>query len=77
VLEQPARRVEVVDTVGCGDAAMAGWIASLLLYPGIDAARQLERIAAVAALAATRAGPYAPAAAEVDALLERGAMPGA
>jgi fructokinase len=77
VLEQPARRVEVVDTVGCGDAAMAGWIASLLLYPGIDAARQLERIAAVAALAATRAGPYAPAAAEVDALLKRGAMPGA
>lgn len=69
VLEAPARRVAVVDTVGCGDAAMAGWISGMLLHPDMPAPRQLERIATVAAVAATQAGPYAPTAREVDAML--------
>jgi fructokinase len=69
VLDAPARRVDVADTVGCGDASMAGWISGMLLHPEMPAPRQLERIAAVAAAAAMHAGPYAPAAHEVDALL--------
>jgi fructokinase len=68
VLEAPARRVAVADTVGCGDAAMAGWITGMLLHPGMPAPRRLARIAAVAAVAAMHAGPYAPSALEVDAL---------
>jgi fructokinase len=69
VLEAPARRVDVVDTVGCGDAAMAGWISGMLLHPDMPAPRQLARIAAVAATAAMHAGPSAPTAREVDAML--------
>ncbi|RJG01800.1 carbohydrate kinase family protein [Noviherbaspirillum sedimenti] len=71
VWEQPAFRVEVADTVGCGDAAMAGWMSSLLLFPGSAPARHLQTIAAVAALAATRAGPYAPCRDEVALLLNQ------
>jgi fructokinase len=69
VLEAPACRVDVVDTVGCGDAAMAGWVSGMLLHPEMPAPRQLARIAAVAAVAATHAGPYAPTASEADAML--------
>jgi fructokinase len=70
VLDAPARRVDVVDTVGCGDAAMAGWITGLLLHPEMRASCQLARIAAVAATAAMHAGPYAPTAQEVESLLD-------
>ncbi|MGT2494990.1 PfkB family carbohydrate kinase [Cupriavidus basilensis] len=38
--EQPVFAVDVVDTVGCGDAAMGGWMAGLLLDPGAMPARQ-------------------------------------
>lgn len=69
VLDAPACRVRVADTVGCGDASMAGWISGMLLYPDMPAPRQLARIAAVAAVAAMHAGPYAPTAAEAGALL--------
>ncbi len=70
VLDAPACRVDVVDTVGCGDASMAGWITGLLLHPEMRASCQLARIAAVAATAAMHAGPYAPTAQEVEALLD-------
>jgi fructokinase len=69
-LDAPARRVDVVDTVGCGDASMAAWITGLLLHPEMPAPRQLARIAAVAATAAMHAGPYAPTAQEVATLLD-------
>lgn len=68
IFEQPAFAVKVADTVGCGDASMAGWITSLLLRPEASRQTHLAISAAAAALAATRAGPYAPSAAEVDAL---------
>ena len=68
-LEAPARRVDVVDTVGCGDASMAGWISGMLLHPEMSAPCQLARIAAVAAAAAMHAGPYAPTEREVETLL--------
>ncbi len=73
VVEQPAFPVEVVDTVGCGDASMGGWISSILLRPAASDAEHLQVSAAAAALAATHAGPYPPSAAEVEILLrERG-----
>jgi fructokinase len=73
VVEQAAFAVKVVDTVGCGDASMGGWIASKLLRPGVCNLAHLQVSAAAAALAATHAGPYPPSAAEVNALLvERG-----
>ena len=69
VVEQAAFTVFVEDTVGCGDAAMGGWMASLLLHPTANNAAHLQVSAATAALAATRTGPYPPSAEEVDALL--------
>jgi fructokinase len=69
VIEQSAFSVNVADTVGCGDASMGGWMASLLLRPSASRAAHLQVSAATAALAATQAGPYPPTAAEVDALL--------
>jgi fructokinase len=73
VLEQAAFSVQVADTVGCGDASMAGWISSILLRPAASAAEHLQVSAAAAALGATHAGAYPPSAAEVDNFLrERG-----
>lgn len=67
-IEQPAMRVEVADTVGCGDAAMGGWMAGVLGDAG-DLAAQARLASAAAAVAATRAGAYPPLRQEVDALL--------
>ena len=73
VIEQSAFPVVVVDTVGCGDASMGGWMSSILLQPTAPATAHLQLSAAAAALAATHAGPYPPSAVEVNALLiERG-----
>ncbi|MGY2489063.1 carbohydrate kinase family protein [Cupriavidus sp. CP313] len=66
--EQPAMRVDVVDTVGCGDAAMGGWMAGVL-GNAPDLAAQARLASAAAAVAATRAGAYPPLRQEVDALL--------
>ena len=75
IIEQTAYQIEVVDTVGCGDAAMGGWIASLLSRPFAAKSAHLQVSAAAAALAATHAGPYPPSALEVDELLKaRGCM---
>jgi fructokinase len=71
VVEQAAFTVFVEDTVGCGDAAMGGWMSSVLLHPTADNAMHLQVSAATAALAATRSGPYPPSAEEVDALLNQ------
>jgi len=69
VVDQPASRVTVADTVGCGDAAMGGWIAGVLDEPRLDLGAQARLAAATAAIAASRAGAYAPLREEVDALL--------
>jgi fructokinase len=66
---QPAFRVEIVDTVGCGDACVGGWMTSLLQRPAAPDQEHLRFAAACAALAGTRAGPYAASAAEVEAIL--------
>jgi fructokinase len=70
VIEQAAFTVDVVDTVGCGDASMGGWMSSLLLRPSAANSAHLQVSAAAAALAATFAGPYPPSAKEVDMLLQ-------
>ena len=72
VLVQPAYAVDVIDTVGCGDASMGGWIASLLRQPQAPAQSHLQCAAAGAALSAARAGAYAATWDEVQALIERG-----
>lgn len=66
---QPALPVKVADTIGCGDASMAGWMASVLTAP--DAAPQVHAAfaAASAAVAARHAGAYPPCRSEVTALL--------
>jgi fructokinase len=69
IIEQPAFAVQVVDTVGCGDASMGGWMSSILLRPTASISAHLQISAAAASLAATQAGPYPPSAAEVDGLL--------
>lgn len=69
MVEQPALRVAVADTVGCGDAAMGGWMAGVLQHPGLDLAGQARLAAAAAGVAATRPGAYAPGWEEVEALL--------
>ncbi|WP_439893865.1 carbohydrate kinase family protein (plasmid) [Ralstonia sp. 25C] len=68
-IAQPAFLVPVVDTVGCGDAAMGGWLASLLQAPNAPAQTHLRQAAAAAALTASHPGAYAGTRAEVEALV--------
>jgi fructokinase len=69
---QPAFPVTVADTVGAGDACMAGWMASLLAEPGAPSERHAAFAAATAAEVCRHAGAYAPTRGEVEALLARG-----
>ncbi|MFJ3044248.1 carbohydrate kinase [Herbaspirillum chlorophenolicum] len=71
-IEQPAYKVEVIDTVGCGDASMGGWIASQLRQPDAPAQTHLQCAAAGAAIAASKAGAYAATWDEVQAMIGRG-----
>jgi len=66
--EQPAIAVDVADTVGAGDASMAGWLASELL--GLqDPGERLRFAAACASASCRQSGAHAPDLAEVEALL--------
>jgi fructokinase len=72
-LEQAAIAVEVADTVGAGDASMAGWLASSLL--GIDEPQaRLAFSAACASVSCANAGAYAPSREEAERLLARSAQ---
>jgi fructokinase len=69
-VEQKAIAVEVADTVGAGDASMAGWLASRLL--GIhDPQARLGFSAACASVSCSHPGAYAPSRQEVENLLAR------
>jgi fructokinase len=70
--QQPAFPVAVVDTVGAGDATMAGWMASLLLDSGAPPQRHLTFAAATAAVVCGRSGAYAPTPEEVASVLTNG-----
>jgi len=68
-LDQPAIAVKVEDTVGAGDACMAGWLAAELL--GIaDLRERLQFSAACASISCRHAGAHAPALADVEGLLQ-------
>jgi fructokinase len=72
ILEVPAVSVEVVDTIGAGDAYMASLISSALDDPqlfGSEPAlrRALRRAAITAAITVSRAGANPPTRREVDA----------
>jgi len=67
-LTQPAYPVAVADTVGAGDAAIGGWLASLSRAPKAPLTTHLRYAAAAAALACTRTGAHAPSWDEVQAL---------
>ena len=69
VLEQPAFKVAVADTVGAGDACIGGFLASRLQHPDAGLSRHVRFAAATAAAACTRPGAHAPSHDEVDALL--------
>jgi len=62
-------RVDVVDSVGAGDACMGGLAYYWLSYPGSSWQQRLEFAVAAGAAACTRAGAYAPALEEIEALL--------
>ncbi|AWM92872.1 carbohydrate kinase [Pseudomonas sp. 31-12] len=68
VYEQPAIAVDVADTVGAGDACMAGWLAADLLGMA-DPRERLQFSAACASISCRHAGAYAPALDEVKRLL--------
>ena len=66
---QPAFPVEVVDTVGAGDASMGGWMASVLSTPNAPLEAHVAFASATAAVVCGHSGAYAPTRAEVEALL--------
>jgi len=65
---QAAFPVAVVDTVGCGDASMGGWLTSLLTKPERSDAEHIRYAAACAAVCCGHAGAYAPSQEEVQPL---------
>lgn len=69
VLFQPAFAAEVVDTVGCGDACVGGWMASLLTRPDAPLTSHLQFAAACAAVTCAHQGAYVPRSDDVTALL--------
>jgi len=71
--EQPAYRVQVVDTVGAGDACVGAWMASLLADPGAPLRQHAAFAAAAAAVSCSHAGAHAPTREEVAALQARDA----
>ena len=67
IFSQPGFTVPVVDTIGCGDAFLAGWIAQMLADEPPQ--ETLIHACAMGALAATAAGANAPiSAAMIDTL---------
>jgi fructokinase len=67
--DSPAVQVAVVDTVGAGDASIAGFVYSLMRNPGFAPGDHLRFAAAAGAAACTAAGATPPQLDEVRALL--------
>lgn len=66
-----APRLEVVDTVGAGDASIAGLVASRVQQPDAEDARHLAFAVAAGSAACQTAGAHPPALAAVRALAQR------
>lgn len=73
IQEAPGHRVDVVDTVGAGDAFVAGYLSAQL--DGLDVASRLARANACGALACTTPGDWegAPRRRDLEAMLSGGA----
>jgi fructokinase len=71
-LDQPASAVNVADTVGAGDASMAGWIAAT--QDDRPSEQALAFAAASAACACSHAGAHSPTLAEVQLLMAKSAL---
>jgi fructokinase len=69
VIEAKPPRVEVVDTVGAGDASIGGLLFSLLNAPRRAWPEHLAFALAAGAAACRHAGAHAPALDEIVALL--------
>ncbi|WP_028535490.1 carbohydrate kinase family protein [Paludibacterium yongneupense] len=65
---QPAYPVAVADTVGAGDASLAGWIVATLTAPQTTITAALAFAAASAAVACLHAGAHSPTRDEVRAV---------
>jgi len=72
IQEAPGHRVDVVDTVGAGDAFVAGYLSAQL--DGLDVAARLARANSCGALACTTPGDWegAPRRSDLEALLSGG-----
>jgi fructokinase len=70
-VSRPAPRVSVVDTIGAGDAAMGALLVALHRDRAADLVSTLDYVCAVAALACTRPGAYAPTGSEVAAFMNK------
>ncbi|TMA15499.1 MAG: carbohydrate kinase [Deltaproteobacteria bacterium] len=66
---QPAFPVRVEDTVGAGDASMAGWMFSVITRPEARLEDHAAFAAGAAAVACEHVGAYAPTFAEVSGFL--------
>ncbi|WP_137940264.1 carbohydrate kinase [Chitinivorax sp. B] len=64
--------IQVVDTVGAGDASMGGLIHSLMLHPAASPATHLQQAMAAGAVACMAAGATPPTLVQINAL--RGAV---
>ena len=80
-LSPPA--IEVIDTVGAGDASLAGLLASLMLHPGRATGEHLARAVAAGAAACMVAGAARVTQEQVESLARcievtaaRGCQPG-
>lgn len=69
VLRQSSPRIEIVDTVGAGDASIGGLLASLIQHPQDNWSSHLRRAVATGAAACLHAGATPPTPQDVDRVL--------
>jgi len=69
----PTNKVNVIDTVGAGDASMGEWLTSLLTQPQASSEEHARFAAASAAAACQYSGAFAPSLANVQNLLKENA----
>lgn len=71
VLHQPPPAINVVDTVGAGDASVGGLLYSLMMQPHADWDVHLRFAVAAGSAACLQAGAVPPALSSVNALLKK------